>query len=851
MVYFFLTFFSVVILYKKEHSISHYLLISIPVFSGITYLVSLLELNLPFNRYVDGLSLLLFVVFFLYGTIESITNHAGPKKTFIINLLIVLSFLGIFLLACGKSYTLPVHDPVLSISHAKIIFGAGNIPKTLVPFSEEPFTYPPGFGVFISIFFSLFKPLTVLGIYKYLNIIAIALIPAAWAYYLRRIYNLHFLKGYLVLISFYYGYFLLDRSLTLTMAYAGKNAVVFTAFLFPAVFYHLIRINRTIADFILIVLSLMGMFLIHYSFIIMFGIFTFSHLLLHFKMEKNDILKYLSLVIVAVLLLIPQIVFIRSNNVVVEALHGEVGYVYSFGTACHNFIKYLFTDNNLLFWNFSSVGIGWKYKKISMLFFLFLPILHYLYIRFYRKTEDLDNDNAIIKLLTVSFSSITCAVIMSCGFIPLTSQALGTLIQWFSYNFFALLGATFFIFICHIVTKTGNGVAKKGLLIIIFIIIPIIPLGFENDFKKLYQNVNKHKISYDELKTLEAVLQNLSNTDGVCNLLTQSQSIWWNHQIQDYRPLEYHAVISDCRILNGTFFSFPMDGSRREFVLPSRQFYDSFGDEPIYYIGKKGFLDAYMKRTACLSYIPLDVAVGSLGIYKIIKEKTFMECIEQRHGEISKNNKKVTSARYYYNNVAMTATPFNIEVTEGRKEKNKAYYFLNPPNEDMPDTDAYIDLEKDYDNDAVTISLWINPEIQNNTNKVLNRIFSPIISGRRDDWKFSLALSIIDGCIAFGMHGPVYWNSNEVSSQPVSPHNWQHIAAVKKEDIYKIYYNGQPVHAHKDVVKPTYTDSWLIGKYEVFTPYGGDLYSGRMEDIRIFDTALTDEDIEKLYEDER
>ncbi len=849
MVYFFLTFFSVVVLYKKEHSISHYLLISIPVFSGIIYLISLLELKLPYNRYVDGLSLLLFLVFFLYHNIKSLTDHDGPKKTFIINSLIVLSFLGIFIFACGKSYTLPVHDPVLSISHAKIIFGAGNIPETLAPFSEEPFTYPPGFGVFFSIFFSLFKPLTVLGIYKYLNIIILSLIPAAWAYYLRRIYSLHFLKGYLVLISFYYGYFLFDRSLTLTMAYAGKNAVVFTALLFPAVFYHFIRKNRTIADFIVIVLSLIGMFLIHYSFIIMFSIFLFSHLLAHFKMERKEILKYLSLFTVAVLFLIPQIIFMRNNNVVSEALHGEVGYVYSFGTACHNFINYLFTGNNLLFWNFSSVGISWKYKKIFMLLFLLLPILYYLFIRFYRKTKDLINDNSIMKLLAVSFFSIACAVIISCGFIPLTSQALATLIQWFSYNFCALLGAAFFIFICHVVIKTGKGAAKKLLLIVLFIIIPIAPLGFENDFKKLYQNVNEQKISYNELKTLEDVLQNLSNTDGVCNLLTQSQSTWWNHQIQDYRPLEYHAVISDCRILNGTFFSFPMDGSRREFILPSRQFYDSFGDEPLYYIGTKIFLDAYMKRTACLSYMPLDVTVGSLGIFKIIREKTFVECIEQRPGGMPKNNNKVTSARYTYNNAAMAATPFNIEVTEGRKDKGNAYYFINSPNEDMPDRDAYIDLEKDYDNEAVTISLWINPEIQTSTNKVINRIFSPIISGRRDDWKFSLALSIIDGCIAFGMHGPVYWNSNEVSNQTISPHKWQHIAAVKKGDTYRIYYNGQHVHVHKDVVKRTYTDSWLIGKYEAFTPYGGDLYSGRMEDIRIFDTALTDADIKKLYED--
>jgi len=84
-----------------------------------------------------------------------------------------------------------------------------------------------------------------------------------------------------------------------------------------------------------------------------------------------------------------------------------------------------------------------------------------------------------------------------------------------------------------------------------------------------------------------------------------------------------------------------------------------------------------------------------------------------------------------------------------------------------------------------------------------------------------------------------------VSNQPISFHNWQHIAAVKKGDTYRIYYNGQRVHAHKDIVKPT--DSWLIGKYEIFTPYGGGLYPGGIEDIRIFDTALIDADIKKLY----
>jgi hypothetical protein len=291
-----------------------------------------------------------------------------------------------------------------------------------------------------------------------------------------------------------------------------------------------------------------------------------------------------------------------------------------------------------------------------------------------------------------------------------------------------------------------------------------------------------------------------------------------------------------------------MDGSRREHILPSREFYDNFGDEPIYYIGEKSFLDAYMKRTACLSYIPLDVTIGSLGIFEIIKERTFIDCIEQRSKNISQSGKHVPSAQYYHNNVVMAAKAFNIKVAEGRKEKHTAYCFINSPNEDMPDSDAYIDLGKDYDNESVTISLWINPENQTNKSKALNRIFSPIISGRRDDWKFSLVLSIIDGYIAFGMHGFYYWNANEVSKQQISPYNWQHIAAVKKGDIYKLYYNGQHVHTHIDVVKSTYTNSWLIGKYEAFTTYGGDLYSGRMEDIRIFDTALTDADIEKLYD---
>jgi len=264
-------------------------------------------------------------MFFLYCSIKSLINHAESKEPLIINLLIVLSFLGIFLVVCGKSYTLPAHDPILSVSHARIIFSSGNIPKTLAPFSDEAFTYPPGFGGFFSIFFSLFNPLTALGIYKYLNILIISLIPAAWAYYLRRLYNLHFLKGYLVLISFYYGYFLFDRSLTLTIAYAGKNAVIFAALLFPAVFYHFIKENRTVADFIIAVLSLVGMFLIHYSFIIMFCIFLFSHLLVHFIREKKEILKYLSLVAVAVLFLIPQIIFVQRNNVGVSSLHGEVG----------------------------------------------------------------------------------------------------------------------------------------------------------------------------------------------------------------------------------------------------------------------------------------------------------------------------------------------------------------------------------------------------------------------------------------------------------------------------------------------------------------------------------------------
>ena len=134
--------------------------------------------------------------------------------------------------------------------------------------------------------------------------------------------------------------------------------------------------------------------------------------------------------------------------------------------------------------------------------------------------------------------------------------------------------------------------------------------------------VNFQKVPYEEVKNVRRVLSTLSKDDP-CYLITESRQamgMGWDLTMQKYKPLDYYYVISDCRILNGSWITQPLENSRKLFNLPSQSFFTSTNFEPIYFIGKDETLNRYLGELENISAYKLAIKMGGNSIYKITRE---------------------------------------------------------------------------------------------------------------------------------------------------------------------------------------------------------------------------------------
>lgn len=611
MVYLIVIFFFI-IFYSKKIPVFHAILLSLAVFPAIFYIFDLSGIRIRYNIYLDIVSLVLFSIYLVKRISGSIKHKLKYEREYIINLFILFIFYGIFLYLYNNSFILPANDAINKPSFARLIFDKGGLPETLAPIAGDPFFYPPGYSILLSIFYSFNSSFFVLYIFKHLHIIVISFTPAVWAYYFMKIYKIDYLKSFLVLISFYYGYFLFDRTLVIGPAIAGKNTIIYCAFLFPAVFYIFLYKNKTIVDKIIVVLSLLGMILIHYSFLHMFSLLMFFHIIVNIKEQKKNIGKYLLLFSGAVAIFIPMYLDFKASNTAVGRVEIPLAEAWMKLKHC------LLSAGSAFFFILTNVKHNWKYKNVFILIFFLAPLI-YSCLKTYRFRNNKalpQMPDSLFKSISVIFLTITGSLIIAAGFIPFAGITMDY-VNWFAYNYFALLASLFFVFICYIIIQTGNRAVVKIFYTVCFIVIPCLMLFYGNDFRKIYWNVNAQKISYGELKETQTLLNNLSNNSD-CNLITES-TMFLSHTILKYKPLQYYAVFSDCSFLNGSWYTLPLDQSRDINNLPSEEFFESTTKNPIYFIGSKETMVDYLKKVNNITAIQLNYKIKDFCVFKIIK----------------------------------------------------------------------------------------------------------------------------------------------------------------------------------------------------------------------------------------
>jgi hypothetical protein len=446
------------------------------------------------------------------------------------------------------------------------------------------------------------------------------LTPALMAYYFSRLYKFNNLKFYQIMLCFYFGFFLFDRTLLLALAFAGKNALQYGFFLFPSVFYSFFKENNTHADKAIAAASIVGLILVHYSFLFMFTTLAFFHLLINYKIKSKETLTLFSIYLCALALFFPFYLHLKNADFISIHMEGS-----SLSLAWNFFKQTFFTLNEPLsdYLFGLSIGKDWSYKKVLLLLIM-LILTGYLWIKKkkYKQGWTIE-DTAFFKATLVYSLSIAASILLVCFFLakPIFHVEY---VKWYIHIYFSLLASTFLIFIGILVFKLQNIYLKKLFAVIFFIILPIVTSLYLKDVGNIRIFVNFLKTPYSTMGDLENTLDKLSTKNTIVSLITESELIsgmGWNATTQNYRPLEYSSVLSNCRILNGSWLILPFDKSRDIDNLPSKEFFSSIkNNNPLYFIVKEETMKQYLNKVNSIYVNKLNLKINDFSIYNVLQK---------------------------------------------------------------------------------------------------------------------------------------------------------------------------------------------------------------------------------------
>ena len=299
-------------------------------------------------------------------------------------------------------------------------------------------------------------------------------------------------------------------------------------------------------------------------------------------------------------------------------------------TLAWNFFKQtFFTLNEPLSEYLFGVTLGerwncnWNYKKILLLLII-LILTAYLWVKKKKYKQGWTIDDAALFRATLVYSlSIGASILLVC-FLLAKPIFHVEYVKWYIHIYFSLLASTFLIFISMLVFKLQNIYFKKMSSVILFIAFPIITSLYLKDVVKIKIFVNFLKTPYSTMRDLKNTLDKLSTKDTIANLITESELIsdmGWNATIQKYRPLEYSSMLSNCRILNGSWLILPFDRSRDIDNLPSKEFFSSIkNNAPLYFIVEEETMKQYLNEVTSIYVNKLNLKIKEFSIYNVLQK---------------------------------------------------------------------------------------------------------------------------------------------------------------------------------------------------------------------------------------
>jgi hypothetical protein len=159
--------------------------------------------------------------------------------------------------------------------------------------------------------------------------------------------------------------------------------------------------------------------------------------------------------------------------------------------------------------------------------------------------------------------------------------------------------------------------------------------------------------------------------------------------------------------------------------------------------------------------------------------------------------------------------------------------------------DDYVDLGNDSSLDLsasaqATIAAWVNVAVTHNHNTILSK----------GEWKDAYSLVIKGDTTPANL----LWTGNDTSvfsGDPVPLNTWTHVAVTINGDLTSFYFNGQLSGATNqdrgNAIDNTAVDVCLgREQYSGSLPAGRWFFNGRMDDIRIYQRALTQAEIQSV-----
>lgn len=141
--------------------------------------------------------------------------------------------------------------------------------------------------------------------------------------------------------------------------------------------------------------------------------------------------------------------------------------------------------------------------------------------------------------------------------------------------------------------------------------------------------------------------------------------------------------------------------------------------------------------------------------------------------------------------------------------------------------------------DELTLSAWVNPSTYTATGSSTDR--QTIIIG-------GVYLTLANGYVSSYCYGKTTsYFTDKTTKIPLN--TWSHVVASWQEDgVHKLYVNGKMVAQTTQTVAPASGDRHKKKEVGAETNGASRQFQGKISDVRIYTTALSDDDIKELYE---